>query len=1522
MFTKKQLEEIRRGLALLGVKDTDFPTADNLTGAELVAIVQNGENKTISVGELFHDYLEDMLDYAARGLSADEIAQAHGYADLEAWLTAIIGTIAPALDIDNNFEGGIYRLASAEEAKTLKRALDALEDDVLTTDDVINSLTSNDRTRPLSAAMGKYLMELISNISPSGSSVDVVDNLDSTSTSKALSANQGRVLKEMVGTLLNVNNGFTHIYDWNEFKDIGQAMSDSTTLAVNALTVYNLKAQLDALKAKVAAMSGQSVVPGTDPEDGTTYILKIESDNNVLEIDAAGETQLRAWYETWVEGVRVSRVEVTDSTNPAITWYTDNASAATVINGKVTGCNILTSKQDVNISASYGGVSSAQYHIIVRKVGGDGQSAAEPYITASPDTVTVSNDGKFELSSNLYQDYIDIAINVNNSTDTWKLSDVQNYTWFRAEKYGDVLRLSNADEAISYDTARVANVAVCLVNSPDVTLNIPVSQQPVGYENIDFRIFTFGTDSTSHVCPKFGDDYLLVVQAPKQWRFDTIPSWVSLSKYIMGSDTITPIGDNFVGNAGETVLRVKVGSCTESRAMAPIRAILTDGTETALYFISQDASLSNTIKLVDTDGMRMACYSHVSYSGYALILYASSDWTITLPTDQNWVKFRTPFSGSTYTISEDGHKIQGSATSEDGMKVYLTVSSYYNVWGRWVYARATLDNGLGKTWCNITQFGTEEGNYIAGFVYDEPIGPSGGYARLVCYRLSKGEPVATPTWYVYIDYDKYGYTLPDGITFLEGVKTSTSTAGYTTAWCKYNKNDGLLVRIEPLAEGEESRDISVRVCLAEGLLPNGYVLATIHQEAASESSHGSGSGSGSGSGQGGDVPDTTPVNTLSANIGGSSNVTVSASTTSATVSVLSTADWTATVEGNGNPSLDIDDSHDAGKNADIHVTFGENTSTTSSRTFTVTITSEDENCTPSRVKTLTITQSAAVSYYAPDSIVIGSAAYADTTMYIQSSTPWRLAQKTGSGLYTGYTIITTSGNATNGLNVTVRSSDMTYTTNQTGAIVMSQQVNGQYVQVAEIAVTKEGISQVSSINVSTTSISIGPDGNTSSPSVVDVAVSPSGSSWHSAVIGGASSTLTRVDNTSTNKLNISTGSYGSGRTWTVRVYLDGTNEYKDITVSQAAASLTATYSHGVFPAAETGAAMNGSIAVSSNGAWTATVPASVDWITFTTSTGSGTNGTAAFTVFTNSVSEPRSAVITIKANANSSVKKEFTVYQVAGAPAVPVLTQDGNQVTISPNGEQNATIYYKTSLNGTTYGSEQLYSGAISISEDIYIIARSEKYDIPSPWSDALHAEYDSGSSIPAQQSLVIDKHSISVGANGASFIITVEGNVVWSATASSGVILSGDTDNVLGDGSITVTYPANDSTDTVYRWVKVSADDANANIEDQICTITQSGITVVNIDVEDQLGNDVESLVFGALDITKKIYITCNTTWSVSSTAAWASLSPANGPSNSRTEVTVTKTSNSSTAGTLVITGLGNTRKIVFISQNDSYIE
>lgn len=73
-FTKAQIEEIRKQLATMGVRDTDLPDVTApLSGNELVAIVQNGENRKVGVRKLIHDYLPDNIADGEDGASAYEV---------------------------------------------------------------------------------------------------------------------------------------------------------------------------------------------------------------------------------------------------------------------------------------------------------------------------------------------------------------------------------------------------------------------------------------------------------------------------------------------------------------------------------------------------------------------------------------------------------------------------------------------------------------------------------------------------------------------------------------------------------------------------------------------------------------------------------------------------------------------------------------------------------------------------------------------------------------------------------------------------------------------------------------------------------------------------------------------------------------------------------------------------------------------------------------------------------------------------------------------------------------------------------------------------------------------------------------------------------------------------------------------------------------------------------------------------------------------------------------------------------
>lgn len=78
-FTQAQIEEIRRQLATLGVRDTDLQNAGPLSGDELVAIIQNGINKKVGIRKLIHDYLPSDIADGQDGKSAYETWKENGH---------------------------------------------------------------------------------------------------------------------------------------------------------------------------------------------------------------------------------------------------------------------------------------------------------------------------------------------------------------------------------------------------------------------------------------------------------------------------------------------------------------------------------------------------------------------------------------------------------------------------------------------------------------------------------------------------------------------------------------------------------------------------------------------------------------------------------------------------------------------------------------------------------------------------------------------------------------------------------------------------------------------------------------------------------------------------------------------------------------------------------------------------------------------------------------------------------------------------------------------------------------------------------------------------------------------------------------------------------------------------------------------------------------------------------------------------------------------------------------------------
>ena len=121
-FTKQQIEEIRKQLATLGVRDTDFETVTALRDTDFIAIVREGVNRKITP-EVFCQAAAEYVTSVATVDSAYEIAVRNGFTGTEAeWLE----TLYRAQVIDSLTSTATNKALSANQGRALKALIDAL----------------------------------------------------------------------------------------------------------------------------------------------------------------------------------------------------------------------------------------------------------------------------------------------------------------------------------------------------------------------------------------------------------------------------------------------------------------------------------------------------------------------------------------------------------------------------------------------------------------------------------------------------------------------------------------------------------------------------------------------------------------------------------------------------------------------------------------------------------------------------------------------------------------------------------------------------------------------------------------------------------------------------------------------------------------------------------------------------------------------------------------------------------------------------------------------------------------------------------------------------------------------------------------------------------------------------------------------------------------------------------------------------------------------------------------------------
>ena len=166
MFTCNQIEEIKRKLQLIGRKDTSFPLAEPLNGNEIIAIVQQGQNKQLGLKTL----IEKIGMYTTSDFTNLSKYSEDSYTLVEAIklvepVNRRAGQVITFMDSSTG-KWAIYQFKGSTALEWLNLQL---WDNILA---VVDNLDSDTNEKPLSAKQGKVLKEMIEAIQTSGVVVD------------------------------------------------------------------------------------------------------------------------------------------------------------------------------------------------------------------------------------------------------------------------------------------------------------------------------------------------------------------------------------------------------------------------------------------------------------------------------------------------------------------------------------------------------------------------------------------------------------------------------------------------------------------------------------------------------------------------------------------------------------------------------------------------------------------------------------------------------------------------------------------------------------------------------------------------------------------------------------------------------------------------------------------------------------------------------------------------------------------------------------------------------------------------------------------------------------------------------------------------------------------------------------------------------------------------------------------------------------------------------------------------------
>lgn len=267
MFTCSQIEEIKRKLQLIGRKDTSFPLAEPLNGNEIIAIVQQGQNKQLGIKTLIGKIgMYTTSDFTNLSKYSEDSYTLGEAIKLVEPVNRRAGQVITFMDSSTG-KWAIYQFKGSTASEWLNLQL---WDNILA---VVDNLDSDTNEKPLSAKQGKVLKEMIEAIQTSGIVVD--STLSETSEhpvqNKVITEALNKINTELFPLSISVSGGGLYEKRTTQTITVKWTIKEgSSTVTPDTLSVNNESVSVSTTSKVFEGVTGNTTYTVKATKNGTT----------------------------------------------------------------------------------------------------------------------------------------------------------------------------------------------------------------------------------------------------------------------------------------------------------------------------------------------------------------------------------------------------------------------------------------------------------------------------------------------------------------------------------------------------------------------------------------------------------------------------------------------------------------------------------------------------------------------------------------------------------------------------------------------------------------------------------------------------------------------------------------------------------------------------------------------------------------------------------------------------------------------------------------------------------------------------------------------------------------------------------------------------------------------------------------------------------------------------------------------------------------------------------------------------